>query len=73
MKADIHPNYHEITVETTNGTRYQTFSTWGKKGDVLKLEIDPDTHPAWTGGTQRVLEGGQVARFSRRFGGFGVK
>ncbi len=73
MKAGIHPDYHEITIETTNGTRYKTHSTYGKPGDVMKLEIDPDTHAAWTGGTQKVMEGGQVARFTRRFAGFGVK
>ena len=66
MKKGIHPDYHEITVELTNGTTYKTRSTWGKPGTVLKLEIDPETHPAWTGGQQRVLEAGQVAKFSRR-------
>jgi len=38
------------------------------------LEIDPKSHPAWTGGQQRLLDtGGQLARFNRRFQGFGVK
>ena len=50
MKADIHPEYHTITVELTDGSTYQTRSTWGKAGDVMKLEIDPSVHPAWTGG-----------------------
>lgn len=69
MKSGIHPNYHEITIETTNGVAYQTRSTWGKAGEKMKLEIDPDTHPAWTGGVQKILEGGQVARFGRRYQG----
>ena len=58
MKADTHPDYHMITVQTTDGQSYQTRSTWGK-GDVLRLEIDPSSHPAWTGGPQRTLEGGR--------------
>ncbi|MDI9313516.1 MAG: 50S ribosomal protein L31 [Hydrotalea sp.] len=69
MRSGIHPEYHEIVIETTNGGAYTTRSTWGKAGEKMKLEIDPDTHPAWTGGIQKVLEGGQVARFGRRFQG----
>ena len=72
MKTDIHPDYHMITVEMTDGTTYQTRSTWGKEGDTMRLEIDPKAHPAWTGGTQRILEGGQMARFNKRFSGFGL-
>lgn len=73
MKADIHPDYHEITVEMTDGSTYQTRSTWGKEGDVLKLEIDPKSHPAWTGVHRLVDSGGQVAKFNKRFESFGLK
>ena len=41
MKKDIHPNYHSIKVEMTDGTQFETRSTWGSEGDLLKLEIDP--------------------------------
>ena len=74
MKKDIHPDYHEITVVMTDGTSYKTRSTWGNAGDQMKLEIDPKTQPAWTGGTQQLLDtGGQVAKFKKRFKDFGVK
>ncbi len=73
MKADIHPDYHEITVEMTDGTSYKTRSTWGKEGDTLKLEIDPKSHPAWTGVHRLVDSGGQVAKFNKRFEKFGLK
>ena len=73
MKADIHPDYHEITVEMTDGTSYKTRSTWGKEGDTLKLEIDPKSHPAWTGVHRLVDSGGQVAKFNKRFQSFGLK
>jgi large subunit ribosomal protein L31 len=74
MKDGIHPDYHEITVVMTDGSTYTTRSTYGKAGDTLRLEIDPKSHPAWTGGQQRLLDtGGQLARFNKRFGGFGPK
>ena len=70
MKSGIHPDYHNITVQMTDGTTYQTRSTWGKEGDTLTLDIDPSVHPAWTGGKSSMLDtGGQVARFNKRFGG----
>ena len=69
MKNDIHPDYHEITVVSEHKTR----STWGKPGDVLKLDIDPKTHPAWTGQHRIVDSGGQVARFNKRFANLGIK
>ncbi len=73
MKKDIHPDYHTITVELTDGTSFKTRSTYGAEGDTLKLDIDPNTHPAWTGGSPRLLDtGGQVARFNKRFGGFKI-
>ncbi len=36
MKADTHPDYHFITVVMTDGTSYQTRSTYGKEGGTLK-------------------------------------
>ena len=44
MKKNIHPDYHKIKVEMTDGTSFETKSTWGSNGDVLKLEIDPKSH-----------------------------
>ena len=73
MKSDIHPDYHEINVVMTDGTTYTTRSTWGKAGDTLKLDIDPRTHPAWTGGHQRLVDSaGQVAKFNKRFQDLGI-
>ena len=70
MKSGIHPDYHMITVQLTDGTTYATRSTYGKEGDTLHLDIDPSVHPAWTGGKSSMLDtGGQVARFNTRFGG----
>tara|TARA_B100001564_G_C20216452_1_gene479682 strand:- start:39 stop:263 length:225 start_codon:yes stop_codon:yes gene_type:complete len=74
MKKDIHPEYHEIKVIMTDGSEFTTKSTWGKEGDTLTLDIDPKSHPAWTGGQQRLVDtGGQVAKFNKRFEGLKLK
>jgi large subunit ribosomal protein L31 len=73
MKSNIHPDYHEITVVMTDGTQYTTRSTWGKPGETLKLDVDPKTHPAWTGVHRLSDSGGQLAKFNKRFKNFGIK
>lgn len=73
MKKEIHPDYHEITVEMTDGTTYATRSTWGTPGATMKLDIDPKTHPAWTGVHRLMDSGGQLAKFNKRFANFGLK
>lgn len=71
MKSDIHPDYHKITVVMTDGSSYETRSTYGEPGDTLTLDIDPTTHPAWTGGGQHLVDrGGRVSRFNKKFQGF---
>ena len=68
MKKNIHPDYHEIEVVMTDGSTFKTRSTWGKESDTLKLEIDPKSHSAWTGGKAGINDSeGQVARFEKRF------
>lgn len=73
MKEKIHPDYHEITVVMTDGSSFKTRSTWGKPGDTLRLDIDPKSHPAWTGVHRLVDSGGQLAKFNRRFQNAGLK
>ena len=72
MKAETHPAYHMITVKMTGGTTYQTRSTWGKEGDTLSLDIDPNSHPAWTGGSAKLMDtGGRVSKFKNKYAGLG--
>ena len=74
MKPDIHPDYHTVKVVMTDGTEFTTRSTWGKSGDKLQLDIDPKSHPAWTGGQQNLLDRGErVSRFQKKFAGIGAK
>jgi large subunit ribosomal protein L31 len=71
MKPEIHPKYHTIKVVMTDGTEFETRTTWGKPGDTMHLDIDPKSHPAWTGGQQQLVDrGGRLSRFQKKFSGF---
>jgi|TARA_B110000438_G_scaffold298765_1_gene347620 large subunit ribosomal protein L31 len=67
MRKKIHPDYHKIKVVMTDGSQFETMSTWGKEGDSLKLDIDSKSHPAWTGGSQKILDKGRVNKFNKKF------
>jgi large subunit ribosomal protein L31 len=72
MKKDTHPDYHLIDVKMTDGTVFQTKSTWGKEGDQMALDIDPLAHPAWTGGSAKLMDtGGRVTKFKNKYEGLG--
>ena len=72
MKADTHPDYHTITIKMTDGTTYETRSTWGKEGDTMSLDIDPLAHPAWTGQQAQLMDtGGRVSKFKNKYAGLG--
>ncbi len=76
MKANTHPDYHFIKVVMTDGSSFMTRSTMGKANDTLNLDIDPNTHPAWTGGNHANLDrGGRLSKFNSKFAGlsFGKK
>ena len=67
MKKNLHPDYHKIKVIMTDGSQFETMSTWGKEGSTLKLDIDSKSHSAWTGGKQKVLDKGRVSKFFKKF------
>ena len=72
MKKDTHPDYHMIEIKLTDGTTYKTRSTWGAEGDTLTLDIDPSAHPAWTGGSTKLMDtGGRVSKFKSKYAGLG--
>lgn len=71
MKKEVHPDYHKIKVVMTDGSEFETYSTYGSEGATLRLDIDPNSHPAWTGGSQHLVDrGGRVSRFKKKFEGF---
>jgi len=72
MKKELHPDYHIIDVKMTDGTIVPMRSTYGAEGDTLSLDIDPSAHPAWTGGSGRLMDaGGRVSKFKNKYAGLG--
>ena len=70
MKADIHPNYDQITATCICGATYQTRSTLCKD---IHLDVCSACHPFYTG-KQKILDtGGRVDRFKKRFGNRSTK
>jgi large subunit ribosomal protein L31 len=41
-----------------------------KKAKSLKLEIDPKSHAAWTGGKQKLMDKGRISKFNKKFQNF---
>ncbi len=72
MKKEIHPDYHFIEVKMTDGSTFRLRSTWGKEGDTMALDIDPTSHPAWTGQSAKLMDtGGRVSKFKNKYAGLG--
>lgn len=72
MQPEIHPDYHDITIVLTDGTKLKTRSTYGKPGASLQLDVDYKTHPAWNDGGVRVnTKASSVAKFNSKFGNLG--
>ncbi len=64
MRADIHPQYHEVDVRCACGATWKTHST--KK--ELHLEICSSCHPFFTGRQKLVDTEGRVERFTKKYG-----
>ncbi len=64
MRADIHPQYHEVDVRCACGATWKTRST--KK--ELHLEICSSCHPFFTGRQKLVDTEGRVERFMKKYG-----
>ena len=66
MKTDIHPKYHEITVQCSCGNSFTTRSTMSS--DTLNVDVCSACHPYYTG-QQKILDtGGRVDKFRRKYG-----
>ncbi|HEY6094815.1 MAG TPA: 50S ribosomal protein L31 [Gallionellaceae bacterium] len=64
MKADIHPDYKEITVTCSCGNTFQTRSTMGKP---LHVEVCASCHPYYTG-TQKIVDtAGRIEKFNQKY------
>lgn len=65
MKADIHPDYNEVTVTCSCGNTFKTRSTLGHE---LQIEVCSQCHPFFTGKQKIVDAGGRVDKFRRKYG-----
>jgi len=65
MKADIHPNYHEVKVICSCGEQFQTRST--ASSEEMHVDVCSQCHPFYTGKQKIVDTAGQVDKFKRRF------
>ena len=73
MKEKIHPKTHNIKGVLTDVSHFETLSTWVKENDVMKLDIDPISHPAWTGGSQKIIDKGRISKFNKKFENLTIK
>ena len=65
MKKEIHPNYHDVTVQCACGATFTTGTT--KKTDTMKMEICNKCHPFFTGKQKMVDTGGRIDKFNKRY------
>jgi large subunit ribosomal protein L31 len=65
MKANIHPDYHEVSVVCACGSKFKTRST--HRGDI-HVEICSQCHPFFTGKQKLIDTAGRVERFQRKYG-----
>ncbi len=66
MKAEIHPNYHEVQVTCSCGNTFATKSTMAK--DASHIEVCAACHPFYTGKQKIVDTAGRVEKFNQKFG-----
>lgn len=64
MKADIHPEYTEITVSCTCGNTFKTRSTLAQD---LQVEVCSGCHPFYTGKQKIVDTAGRVDKFRKKY------
>ena len=65
MKADIHPEYKEVTVSCSCGSTFKTRST---HIDDLHIDVCSECHPFYTGKQKIVDTAGRVDKFRRKYG-----
>jgi len=66
MKADIHPDYHDVNVVCSCGNTFSTRSTL--KGESVSVDVCSACHPFYTGQQKIVDTAGRVDKFRRKYG-----
>lgn len=68
MKDGIHPDYNEITVVLSDGTKIETRSTLNPEDGEYHTEVDSKNHPFYTGNMSFQKKAGRIDRFKKRYG-----
>jgi large subunit ribosomal protein L31 len=78
MKADIHPDYHEVVfADSSSEFKFLTRSTmtstetivWedGKTYPMVRMEVSSASHPFYTGKKQSFAAAGRVEKFNKKY------
>ncbi len=78
MKADIHPDYHQVVFQdlssdfailTRSTVKSKETIKWedGNEYPLIKVEVSSASHPFYTGKHKLMDTGGRVDRFKRRY------
>ncbi len=70
MKAEIHPNYEQMTATCSCGNKIEVGSTMCKD---INLDICSECHPFYTGKQKSAETGGRVDKFRKRFAARSLK
>jgi large subunit ribosomal protein L31 len=65
MKANIHPDFHDVEVRCACGETFVTGTT--KKGETMRADICSKCHPFYTGKQKIIDAGGRVDKFKKRY------
>jgi len=71
MQANIHPDYHTVTVTCSCGHSFETRSTIA--GATLSVEVCSHCHPFYTGKQKSMSTGGRMEKFKNKYKNFGGK
>ena len=66
MKAEIHPDYHDVQVTCSCGNSFTTRSTC--EGSEMHLDVCSACHPFYTGKQKLMDTAGRVDKFRRKYG-----
>lgn len=66
MKANLHPDYHDVKVSCSCGNTFETRSTFS--GTEMQVDVCSQCHPFYTGKQKMLDTAGQVDKFRRRYG-----
>ncbi len=69
MKADIHPEYHQITAVCACGNEVE----FGSVNNEMKVEICSACHPFFTGKQKLIDTAGRIEKFNKKYAKFNSK